>query len=99
MVRIALGRPVCLRVGRTVIETIDSVRLDHVLRFARGTGKDWPMLERAAQHPDAGIELDSAALVDELQRLALERPPEDVAPLIGLLRNDAVRVANMAAHG
>ena len=98
MVRLALGRPVHLRVGQTLIETIDSIRLDHVLRFARGTGKEWPMLERVAQHPAGDAEVDSATLVDELQRLALERPPEDVAPLIGLLRNDAVRVANMAAH-
>ena len=88
----------CLRVGQAVIETIDSVRLDHVLRFAHGTGKEWPTLERVAQHPAGDTELDSAALVDELQRLAQDRPPEDVAPLIGLLRNDAVRVANMAAH-
>jgi hypothetical protein len=36
--------------------------------------------------------------VAEMQALALERPSEAVAPLIGLLRNDAARVKNMAAR-
>jgi hypothetical protein len=85
-----------LRVGSREIETLDSVRFGHLLDFARGTGKSWPALEFVAQHPNADAEIEWRALVDELQRLAQERPPEHLAPLIGLLRNDATRVARMA---
>ena len=85
-----------LRVGSQQVETLDTVRLGHLLDFARGTGKPWPALEFVAQHPDADAEIDWRALVDEMQRLAQERPPEHLAPLIGLLRNDATRAAMMA---
>jgi hypothetical protein len=87
-----------LRVGAHVVETLDSIRFDHLLEFARGTGKRFPELERLAEHQDASIEIDAEALVTEMQTLSQERPPENVAPLIGLLRNDAVRARNMAAH-
>ena len=80
-----------------MVETLDSVRFDHLLRFAHRTGKSWPSLEQLASHQDGSVEIDSSALVDELQRLSQERPPEDLAPLIGLLRNDAVRVRMLAA--
>ena len=85
-----------LRVGSRQVESLDTVRFSHLLQFARGTGKPWPALEFVAQHPDADVEIDWRALVDEMQRLTQERPPEHVAPLIGLLRNDATRVAMMA---
>ena len=85
-----------LRIGPEEVETLDSVRFDHLVRFARSTGKTWPVLEQLA----AGqTEIDPPALIDELQRLAQhERPPEHVAPLIGLLRNDATRLQMLAAH-
>jgi hypothetical protein len=96
--KLALGRSVKLRKGRAVIETIDSIRLDHLMAFARATGKPWPTLEWLAQHLEGDADIDATALLDELQRLAQERPPENLAPMIGLLRNDAVRVSNLAVH-
>jgi hypothetical protein len=93
---LGLGHMVRLRVAQQVLETLDSIRFGHLLQFARGTGKQCPWLERIAEHPDADIEVDPDALVHELQALALERPPENVAPLIGLLRNDAIRVRNLS---
>jgi hypothetical protein len=85
-----------LRVGPEEVETLDSVRFEHLLRFARSTGKSWSALEQLAS---GQTEIDPAALIDELQRLAQhEHPPEHIAPLIGLLRNDATRVQMLAAH-
>jgi hypothetical protein len=87
-----------LRLGQEEVETLDTVRFDHLLRFARSTGKAWPALEHLAAHPNGTAEIDPHALIDELQRLAQhEHPPESVAPLIGLLRNDATRVQMLAA--
>ena len=84
-----------LRLGHEEVETLDTVRFDHLLRFARATGKTWPALEQLASGHN---EIDAPTLIEELQRLAQhERPPEDVAPLIGLLRNDATRVQMLAA--
>jgi hypothetical protein len=97
-VGLAVGRMVRLRLGQEEVETLDTVRFDHLLTFARSTGKTWPVLEQLAQHQQADVEIDAPALIDELQRLAQhERPPETVAPLIGLLRNDATRVQMLAA--
>ncbi len=98
MARLALGRTLRLRKGAALVETLDSVRFDHLLAFARGTGKSWPTIEQLASHQDGSVELDTTGLVDELQRLAQERPSENLAPMVGLLRNDAVRVARMAAR-
>jgi hypothetical protein len=96
-VALAVGRMVRLRVGQEVVETLDTVRFDHLMAFARGTRKPWPALEQLRAHQHADIEVDPDALIDELQRLAAqERPPEEVAPLIGLLRNDAARVKMLA---
>jgi hypothetical protein len=87
-----------LRIGHEVVETLDTVRFAHLLAFAQATGKSWPTLEELAAHQDGSIEIDTPVLIDELQRLAQhERPPEHVAPLIGLLRNDATRVQMLAA--
>ena len=94
---LAVGRMVRLRVGHEVIETLDTVRFDHLLTFARATGQSLPALEALAEHTDAQIEVDAPALVEEMQRLAQAAPPETVAPLIGLLRNDATRVQMLAA--
>ena len=94
--RLAVGRMVRLRIGQEVVETLDTVRFGHLLAFARGTGKAWPGLEELAAHRRGETEIDADALIDELQRLAQERPSEDVAPLIGLLRNDATRVKMLA---
>ncbi len=98
MAELAVGRDVHLRVGQEVLKTIDSVRLRHVVDLARSTGKEWPILEWLAAHPDGEEEIDWQGLVDEMQRLALERPPEHVAPLIGNLRNDAGRAAGIAGR-
>jgi hypothetical protein len=87
-----------LRIGHEEVETLDTVRFDHLLVFARSTGQAWPALEHLAAHQDGSVEIDAEALIDELQRLAQHhRPPENVAPLIGLLRNDATRVQMLAA--
>lgn len=94
---VGVGRPVYLRKGPDTLETIDTIRLGHVLEFARTTGQDWPTLEWLAAHPDGQEEVATEALVDECQRLAAQhRPPEYLAPLVGNLRNDAVRIAHMA---
>ena len=98
MDKLAVGHELHLRVDGKVLETIDSIRFGHVLEFARGTGKSWPTLEFLAAHPHGDAELDWEALVDELQRLTQERPPENLAPIMGLLRNDATRVAMQAQH-
>jgi hypothetical protein len=87
-----------LRIGQEEVETLDTVRFDHLLAFARSTGKSWPALEHLASHQHGQVEVDAQALIDELQRLAQhEHPPEHIAPLIGLLRNDATRVQMLAA--
>jgi hypothetical protein len=95
--RLAVGRMVRLRIGQDEVETLDTVRFDHLLAFARSTGKSWPVLEHLTQHQDGSIEIDAAGLIDEMQRLSQERPSEKIAPLIGLLRNDATRVQMLAA--
>jgi hypothetical protein len=97
-VALGVGRMVRLRLGQEVIETLDTVRFDHLLRFAHGTGKSLPGLEALATHRDAQIEIDAPALVEEMQQLAQSAPPEDLAPLIGLLRNDATRIQHLAAR-
>ena len=96
--RLAVGRMVRLRIGREEVETLDTVRFDHLLAFARSTGgeRSWPVLEHLAQHQDGSIEIDAAGLIDEMQRLSQERPSEKIAPLIGLLRNDATRLQMLA---
>ncbi len=99
MAELGIGRELRLRVGQAAIATIDSIRFGHVLAFARATGQPWPTLEFVARHPDGDEEVDWEALVDELQRLAQQRPPEHLAPAIGLLRNDATRAAMLAGRG
>lgn len=86
-----------LRVGGEVLESLDAVRFRHLLEFARSTGKSWPTLEQLALHPEGEVATEVGALVEEMQRLAQERPPECLAPLIGLLRNDAVRAEMLSA--
>jgi hypothetical protein len=94
---VGVGRPVYLRRGPDTLETVDTIRLGHVLEFARGTGKEWPTIEWLAAHPEGNEAVDSEALVDECQRLTVQhRPPEHLAPVVGNLRNDAVRIARMA---
>lgn len=86
-----------MRAGAQVLETIDSVRLGHVVAFASTAGIECPILTWLAGHPDGSEPLDWEGLVEEMQRLAIARPPERTAPLLGLLRNDATRCARMAA--
>lgn len=96
-VELGAGHDVFMRVGDQRIETLDSIRLGHVRAFARRSERACPTLEWLARHPDGDADLDTSALVEEMQALALAGPPEDLAPLLGILRNDAARVANLAA--
>lgn len=82
--------------GSHRIETVDSIRLGHVLDFARQKEVACPTLEWLALHPRGEDALDGEKLIEEMQRLAQAGPPEHLAPILGLLRNDARRLANLA---
>lgn len=96
MAELGLGHAVHIRVDGSVIESIDTIRLDHVLQFAREKHVLCPTLEWLADHPDGDQDLPWEALVEEMQKLAQARAPDRLAPIMGLLRNDATRAAHIA---
>lgn len=72
------------------VETLDDVRYRAVVRFAdriSGPGQGWELVRKLGR----GEAVPGGALLDELDRLAKQNPPEDLAPMIGNIRNDVLR--------
>lgn len=93
---LSVGHEVWMRLGSQRIETVDSIRLGHVVDFARTAQVPCPTLEWLALHPEGTEPVDCETLVEDMQRLAQARPPEHLAPVLGLIRNDASRLLNLA---
>ncbi len=73
-----------------VVETLDAVRYQAVLQHLRRldpSGASWREIGKLGQ----GGEVDSAALLEELDQIARAGVPEPFAPMLGNIRNDVLR--------
>jgi hypothetical protein len=73
-----------------VVETLDAVRYQAVLEHLRRldpSGASWREIGKLGQSGD----VDSAALLEELDQIARAGVPERFAPLLGNIRNDVLR--------
>jgi hypothetical protein len=72
------------------VETLDQVRYRAVVQHLRRldpSGATWRQVDLLGQ----GGEVDSTALLEELDQIARAGVPESVAPMLGNIRNDVLR--------
>lgn len=72
------------------VETLDAVRYAAVRDYVNGLGPEggeWPQICALG----TGGEVDGTAVIEELDRLARRGVPEDLAPMLGNIRNDVLR--------
>lgn len=81
---------VTFKLGGQSVDTLDSVRYKAVLAYvdrAAPEAGELPQLRALGE----GGEIDSAKLIEELDGLARRGVPDDVAMMLGNIRNDALR--------
>jgi hypothetical protein len=72
------------------VETLDTVRYGAVLRYLDRLGPtagEWPQIRALG----TGGEVNGTAVIEELDRLARQGVPENLAPMLGNIRNDVLR--------
>jgi hypothetical protein len=91
-----LPRHLRLRVAGVGVESVDSVRLGAVLRFAHSAvtpERTWPQLEQLRA---LDAEVDGPALIAELDALARLPAPAGIPPVLGNIRDDVLKALAIA---